>query len=312
MLNSRIKLALLLHFLLDFFVKNTLLFLIILAFVLYPPQTVVSFSYASVKMANRAEVNSSTLTKRKIAKPPEKKHLNSLFDFKDWKDIAAVAGLLAFFIKIFETVRWKPLLSFRMHGGGYNPTNIAGTDGVNFGGFVKNPSLEPNSITNIYLIIWKNKWRNSAHHFGNVARIVYSHEKLADIPEIEGFLVEDSEINQYKPINLPLFVEPRQAKNISIEDYIPHSRINEVFKLLSSERVKKRDIFELAFEDIMGNLFDMQGRLRNRKEIDLWLKEEETYRTKNFLKILYFWTNIIGTQCSFFLKCFAMRIGIWH
>lgn len=174
-----------------------------------------------------------------------------------------------------------------------------------FSGLLKNQSLDPNCLIRIYLVVWRDKKRNSVLRFG-----------YGDVSIKE----------EKKSVKLPLRLKPREAKNINVSfDFIvsgtsdrkilesANKPVGWVSRnwledfLLTRKFRKKRTGYELAFEDVNENLFDQYGRLRNRKEIDLWwaLSNYKGIRRLRQLGKIYL------LKILFFLKVFLRNIGLF-
>jgi len=71
--------------------------------------------------------------------------------------------------------------------------------------------------------------------------------------------------------------------------------------------------YELAFEDVLGNLFDKDGLPRNRRGIDLrWTLDNtfEKLRDGNPLPLIWHWIRIASTDAVFFVRRLVRRLGL--
>lgn len=179
-----------------------------------------------------------------------------------------------------------------------------------FKGLLKNQSLDPNTLTDVYLVVWRNYKRNSTIRYG-----------------CAGVTVKNLESGQ--EIKLPLLLEPREAKNLEITIEFPVTGTSDQ-KILGSYntnkptayvvknrlerlllgwkmRANRKTNYELAFEDVNENLFDMSGNLRNKREINL------QHTLSNYLgwkwyrqKVKIYWVRF-----KFFGKLLLKRFGIF-
>lgn len=167
-------------------------------------------------------------------------------------------------------------------------------------GDVKNPSIAPNSIVQIRLIVWKNKKRNSYLRFGNR-------------PKIDNIFTSEE-------IFLPIYFKEREAKKLRIKYVIPIKGTSDE-KILSEkiERIKGSGIlflkhrYEICIEDIFGNHFDQSGKIVNMEEADLWWTLENTFRDLKDWNINPFVIkslNIFLSKLRFFFKKLLWNLGL--
>lgn len=145
-----------------------------------------------------------------------------------------------------------------------------------FRGDIKNHSLHPNTVSKIYMVVWKDKKKRAALRFG------YGHYRITD---------QDGRV-----LKEPLIFAPREAKKLEIvQDSMITGTSDE--KLLSeftkvfpdSNIFLPKHRYQLAFEDPDGNFFDQNGKLLSRKLIDLNWTLENTF---NKLKEGKYWPFI--------------------
>ena len=71
--------------------------------------------------------------------------------------------------------------------------------------------------------------------------------------------------------------------------------------------------YELAFEDVLGNLFDQNGVLCNRRGMDLrWTLENtfEKLKDGNPLPFIWHWLRILTTDLVFAGRRLIRRLGL--
>lgn len=138
-----------------------------------------------------------------------------------------------------------------------------------FSGTIKNHSLNPNTISRIYMVVWSNRRQCATLRFG------YGRYKITD---------EDK--NQYK---VPVIFAPREAKRLEIvyDSIITGTADEKILKEFTpvrpgSDLFLPKHTYELAFEDPDGNLFDQNGKLLSLKLINLnWTLENTFKQLKN-------------------------------
>lgn len=219
-------------------------------------------------------------------------------------DLGSISGLLVLPYTIVQSSRRRPRLKYDFSG--VSGSGVKKSDAVNehyrfeFSGTIKNRSLETNSISKIYLVVWAdNKKRNSALRLGF------------------GGILLDSRNNV---LSLPLELPPRTGKKLKIIFEIPVTGT-------SDERLLKEYIpvgesgrfylpkhnYELCFEDTDENFFDQQGRLRNLEEINLrWTLPNvmKELQKGNFAPFLQHMFLIQKSRVSFFFKRISYQIGL--
>lgn len=177
---------------------------------------------------------------------------------------------------------------------------------LNFEGVIRNESLDPNSIVAIYYVLWTDKKKKGTYSFG-------------------GSPVSITESGQEG--NLPLSFQPRQARKVSIVFELPLTGSHDK-KLVEAVKPLPTDIpgiqpgetiyvakytYELAFKDILGNLFDQDGILRNQTGIDLRWTLENTFAQ---LKVGHPWpfikhfTRITVTDFVFAIRRLVRKLGL--
>lgn len=218
--------------------------------------------------------------------------------------IGSITGLFAFLYILSENLRKKPKFKFDFQSSFGDLINENGTNffTYTFTGHVKNQSLNQNSITKIFLVVWKNKKRNSVLRFGH-GGITIVHES--------------------SEIKLPILFSPTEAKELTIIfKFVAHGTQDE--HLMSARIPLPNDPelslpkyeYELCFEDVHENLFDQKGEMRNRIEIDLrwttdnpWIifKEE-----KRIYPLVQHYIKLYTSVISFRIYKVMNKIGIWR
>ena len=215
---------------------------------------------------------------------------------------------LALFYTVFNNLRKRYKLKFNLgwsSGARFYKKDQHTFATWTFSGLLKNQSLDPNSVTRIYLVVWKDRKRNSVLRFG-----------------YGGVSVKEGD----HPVHLPLRLDSREAKNINITfDFIVSGTsdqkifesANKPIVWVSSRRFedflmnlkfgKKQTGYELAFEDVNENLFDQYGRPRNREEIDLWWTLPNHKGIKRFRQL----GKIYLGKILFFLKVILRNLGLF-
>ncbi len=125
-----------------------------------------------------------------------------------------------------------------------------------FEGAIKNHSIETNTIQRIFLVVWRDKRKTDTRRFG-----------------FGGTVIKDSNGQQIKE---PIKFDPKESKKLTIifESIVEGTSDKELLAALTpiqpgSQYYLPKYRYELAFEDISGNLFDQNGFIKNRKTIDL-------------------------------------------
>lgn len=154
-----------------------------------------------------------------------------------------------------------------------------------FSGTIKNRSESPNTISQIYMIVWKNKKHNSYLRMGSG--------------------LKNRDANSDEDLSMPIYFKPREAKKITAtysQKIDPNSADGRILRDME-EVVPGKGLYlhkrwyHLLFEDIDKNCFDHTGKLTDRKQADLWWTLGNSYRKlddgevlptiKHFLNIFY-------------------------
>lgn len=169
-----------------------------------------------------------------------------------------------------------------------------------FAGTIRNQSLDENTIERIYLVVWRGKRRKDTYRFGHGG-------------------IKDMKCGEEKT-QLPIKFGPREAKALNIEIEIPLTGTQDINLMNQIEIIPgpialgvPKHHYELAFEDVVGNLFDERGRLINRKGVNLrWTLNNSIERAKDgkpwtLLRHIFL---IIVSDMIFSIRRLIRRIGI--
>jgi len=156
-----------------------------------------------------------------------------------------------------------------------------------------NRSHSPNTITCVYLTVWKNKWKNSTLRFGHV----------------NGPFIETSSRNA---VGTPFHLEPRSAISLVVEINFPIDGTPDE-KIFSKLSTSPGYVYQLLFEDIDGTLFAEEGSQHDRREIGLrWtlgnsIREIKRFRLMPFVRHI---GQIIKRRMINTLKYFLHLVGL--
>lgn len=209
--------------------------------------------------------------------------------------IGSISGLFTLFYTATQNLKKKPKFKFDFRsssGASFNKDNLEYYK-VTFDGYVKNQSIEPNSITNICYAIWVNKTRTKTLTYGGQP----------------SSIILDPTSNK-KLITLPISFKPNESKHLLIEFEVVLTGSHEKALVEAVEKVS--DVYNLylpkynrylTFKDVNENLFDDQGKIRSQKLIDLWWTLPNTFnKLKNGNPLPYIWHMMKIIQCYFLFK----------
>lgn len=223
-------------------------------------------------------------------------------------DIAAVITLLGLPYLVVNYRRRAPRFSFAFKGSSRQEFD---RDGLRFcrfqfQGSIRNESLDPNSIEQINLVVWETKRKRGTRTFGYIpTQITEGDERHT----------------------LPLRFDARHGRDLTVTFEVPLTGTHEVELVRAVEPVPAgtpgvrpgqtfympKYIYELAFEDITGNLFDQGGLLRNKKGIQLRWTLENTFKQLkdgNPLPFIKHLLSIVVTDAVFSVRRNLRRLGI--
>ena len=173
-----------------------------------------------------------------------------------------------------------------------------------FVGIIKNRSRAENTIVRVYLVVWKNRKKNSYLRFG------FANTTLNKIT------------NSEQQVYTPLYFKAREAMRLAV-------RIKSVINGTADEKILSETIpaipgrtdlrlpkhnYQLCFEDIDGNFFDQKGRLVNIDEANLWWTLENTFicikERFDFMPLIRHLILIVGAKIRFSLKLILWQLGL--
>jgi len=142
---------------------------------------------------------------------------------------------------------------------------------LRFTGSIQNRSLEPNTIEKVYLVVWRTKRKRYTHRMG-----------------FGGNSVLDKDNN---PIGPPVALNGRQSIPVTVVCEFPvkgtaderlFGRMTPLSTIPFLAMPSFLNDYELAFEDVSGNLFDQNGLPRSMKSINLrWTLDNSIDRFKD-------------------------------
>ena len=200
--------------------------------------------------------------------------------FKDlFSSLTDIGGLVALFgvpFLVWNTRTKRKHFDFDFEGSSGLTDQSGNTYTWTFNGVIKNRSEVANTISKIYLVVWKNRKRNSYLRFG--------HNNI-----------EITDTNDSQQLNVPLYFDPREAKRVTIKRMATITSTNDTdYKLLrqqvefpaNSGLFLPKHKYELVFEDIDKNYFDQHGSIRDINQANLWFTLGNSYRQIDDAKIM--------------------------
>lgn len=182
--------------------------------------------------------------------------------------LGSLSGLMTLPHTIFEMRRDMPAIQYEYTGGGdFSSETDPSVIEKNFNGKLKNLSHSPNSITSISLVVF-NADRNGYLRDGFTAEKIF----------------EFSGPGEGHEIALPIQLAPKETRMLNIISFISLSGTDK--ELFDSSYTKMTDHgfesakyqFELLFQDVNGNHFDVNGNLINQELMDLkWIYQDEKW-----------------------------------
>ncbi len=219
-------------------------------------------------------------------------------------DIGSISGFIVLIYTVFQSLQKKPKFKFDFVGQSGLPSHKDNVDyfTFNFQGQLKNQSLDPNSISKIFLVVWKNRKKNETLRFG-----------------YGGVTIKKQSSD--KMLSLPITFAPRESLALEIKCEFPMTGTSDS-KLLSefipvqlgSQYLLPKYKYELAFEDINENLYDHEGRLCNREEIDLrWTLQNSIKKIGEgeYWPFVKHKGKIFLSRIKFQWKIFLQSFGLW-
>ncbi len=218
--------------------------------------------------------------------------------------VGSVAGLLSLLYLVADNRRRRPKLTFQLES---QRAEQCVRNGLNyfewtFEGLLKNVSPDPNTLARIHLVVWQDRRRNSVlrHGWG-------------------GVTVFDRAVNRELP--LPMSLGPRDAKSVCVRCEAEMIGTRDL-ELLNTKVVLPgtdpavylpKYVFELCLEDVLENVFDMQGELCDPRERDLrWLRPNAVQARDDGERfaVLQHDVKIAGARIEFLVRRCARTLGL--
>ncbi|MBU0767322.1 hypothetical protein KKF55_06130 [Patescibacteria group bacterium] len=207
----------------------------------------------------------------------------------------ALAGWFALFYTIASNIRMRPrigALNKKVTYGLQKHDKLIFFKGK-FSFTLVNRSHAPNTITHVYLTVWKNKRKNSTLRFGHV----------------NGPFIETS---SRKSVDVPFHLEPRSALPLMVEIDFPIVGTPDE-KIFSELSTSPGYVYQLLFEDIDGTLFAEEGSQHDRREIGLrWTFGNSIRELKKFrlMPLIRHTGQIIKRRAINILKHLLHMVGL--
>lgn len=223
-------------------------------------------------------------------------------------DIATIITIVTLPYLFYSYRKRSPRFSFAFLGSarqGFSRDNMEFCR-LTFEGAIRNQSLDPNSIEAIHWVVWTDKRKKGTRSFG-------------------GSPVSITENGQDRA--LPLSFQPRQARRVTIVFELPLTGSHDKHLVEALEPLPlnttgaepgtmyylPKYTYELAFKDILDNLFDQDGLLRNQRGIDRrWTLDNTFAQLKDGhpLPFIRHSISIYVTDLVFALRRTVRKIGL--
>lgn len=214
----------------------------------------------------------------------------------------SLSGLLSFVYLIFQNLRRRPKFKIDFqgsHGKHFMKDNLHFFE-FGYTGIIKNQSLDPNTVTKLYLAVWGNKQKTSSLRFGS--------SPLKIIDKTKG-----------EEVRLPIMFAPREAKTLSLTYQFPvkgtaDEKILTEYIEVGNNAYLPKHTYEVCTEDTAENLYDNSGNPLNRREIDLRWTLPNTVRDLQKGKRLPLIKHNIGiakARLYFYVKRASQALGLW-
>jgi hypothetical protein len=140
---------------------------------------------------------------------------------------------------------------------------------MTFRGSIQNRSLDPNSVEKVYLVVWRTKSKRNTLRFGFGGNVVRDKDDQVIGPPIRFLGRESKQVTIICEFPLTGTQDQRLFTEMMPLPGHPNFQIN-------------RYTYELAFEDIAGNLFDKDGLPRSMKTLNLrWTLDNAWQRLRD-------------------------------
>ncbi|MBI2066005.1 hypothetical protein HYT60_00665 [Candidatus Woesebacteria bacterium] len=217
--------------------------------------------------------------------------------------IGSISGLITLIYTVLINRKNKPGFKFGFRGSSRQTFQKDKLEYCRFdyNGIIRNKSEKPNTITSINLVVWENnKKRDKTLSFG--------HEPTSIL-----------DVSKNKKIRLPVNFKLKEARHFHLKYEIALTGSHD--EQLIKEReplphspflsISKYD-YKLIFEDVNENLFDDQGALRSREEINLWWTLPNTFKklqNGNFLPFIKHYLHLQLVRLNFRIKRVFFNFG---
>lgn len=215
--------------------------------------------------------------------------------------LGPIAAFIALGYSISQNLRKTAKFSFNFEGSSRSPYERDGKPfcKLTIGGTLKNQCLENNCITEIHTIVWDKKKRHTTlRHWTHLTEI---------------FNITDDVV-----VKLPLPLNGYQAKKIRVTiDMIAQGNSDEHIlhaydEIAPGFRIPKYE-YQLMFEDVNGNIFGADWKLRNREVSDLWFTIGNTthaLKRGNPLPLIGHYLSIQWSRIKFRVKIIKQYLGL--
>jgi len=213
--------------------------------------------------------------------------------------IGSLAGLLALPYSAWQNIARKPRIKFDSSGfsGGTFTRDELEFAGLSFSGTIKNCSADPNTISELYVVVWGNRKKNDSLTFGH-----------------NPTKIHDTGIGQ--DIKLPIKLDGSDAKKVQLtyEVVLTGSHDKELF--YARKEIKPgtglflpKHEYKIVIRDVYDNYFDEDGHLINRKELDLRWTIGNTFNDLRKGNIFPWLKHVFKIKVSRFI--FFVRKVLW-
>lgn len=223
-----------------------------------------------------------------------------------WNMVQIVSGIVTIVgvpYLVYQARKRRPLLKFDsagQHGHPYEDESGRLRGVLTFRGTLINPSLETNTVSRIYLVVWRTKAKKATRRLG------YGGVSVTD---------PDGEIGP--PIPFPA----RSARDVVVRcDFgVSGTADEQLFTATRSVSAEAPHLqiprykYELAFQDVDGNLLDEEGLPRSLRAIGLrWTMDNAWERAKDGkpLALLKHWMVILREDTRFSVKRLFRAMGL--
>ena len=218
--------------------------------------------------------------------------------------VGSIAGLFSLLYLVADNRRRRPKLMFQLESQRAEQCVRNGLQYFEwtFEGLLKNVSPDPNTLARIHLVVWQDRKRN------NVLRHGWG-----------GITAFDRAGNRELP--LPISLGPRDAKNVRVRCDAELIGTRDLELLNTKVPIPGTDPalhlpkyrYELCLEDVLENVFDMNGDLCDPRERDLrWLRPNAVQAREEGarLAVIQHDLKIAAARIKFVLRRCACTLGL--